>query len=75
MAKDRTRHARRREPKRVDTALITRVNQDIITRVSQDISGVVISMSQDLCSSLVDINDAIMDFMESYRRLTDENHL
>ena len=61
MAKDRTRHARRREPKRVDTALVT--------RVSQDISGIIISMSQDLCSSLIDINDAMMDFMESYRRL------
>lgn len=68
MAKDRTRHARRREPKRTDAALITRVSQDWI-------SGVVISMCQDLCSSAVDINDAIMDFMESYRRLTDENHL
>lgn len=68
MAKDRTRHARRREPKRTDTALITRVSQDWI-------SGVVISMFQDLCSSAVDINDAIMDFMEPYRRLTDENHL
>jgi len=68
MAKDRTRHARRREPKRTDTALITRVSQDWI-------SGVVISMFQDLCSSPVDINDAIMDFMEPYRRLTDENHL
>lgn len=67
MAKDRTRHARRREPKRVDTALVT--------RVTQDISGIIISMSQDVCSSLVDINDAIMDFMESYRRLNDENHL
>ena len=67
MAKDRTRHARRRETKRTDTALIT--------QVSQDISGIVISMSQDLCSSVVDINDAIMDFMESYRRLTNENHL
>lgn len=68
MAKDRTRHARRREPKRVDTALIT--------RVSQDISGIIISMSQDVCTSLVDINDAIMDFMESYRRLkNDKNYL
>lgn len=68
MAKDRTRHARRRETKRTDTALIT--------RVSQDISGIVVSISpQDLCSSVVDINDAIMDFMESYRRLTNENHL
>lgn len=67
MTKDRTRHARRREPKRTDTALIT--------RVSQDISGMIITMSQDLCSSLVDINEAITDFMESYRRLTDENHL
>lgn len=66
MAKDRTRHARRRETKRVDTAPVT--------RVSQDISGIVISMSQDLCSSLFDINDAILDFMESYRRLTDENY-
>lgn len=67
MAKDRTRHARRRETKRTDTALITPVNQDI--------SGIVITMS-DVCSSLhIDINDAIMDFMESYRRLTNENHL
>lgn len=66
MAKDRTRHARRRETKRIDTALVT--------RITQDISGIVISMSQDLCSSLVDINDAMLDFMESYRRLTDESH-
>lgn len=75
MAKDRTRHARRREPKRTDAALIIDIANAINTRVSQDISGVVISMSQDLCSSLVDINEAITDFMESYRRLTDENHL
>lgn len=67
MAKDRTRHARRREPKRADTALVT--------RVSQDISGIIISMSQDVSFSLIDINDAIANFMESYRRLTDENHL
>lgn len=51
------------------------VERMIATVEHQDISGVVISMSQDLCSSLVDINDAIMDFMESYRRLTDEKHL
>lgn len=54
MAKDRTRHERRREPERVDVSFFDRAAHDI-------------------GRAFADAADAMSDFAERYRRLTDDS--
>lgn len=69
MAKDRTRHARRREPERVDVPLY-----DMVT---QDMARALVGFAEWTALALADFADAVLsavvDFAEMCGRLTDEH--
>ena len=69
MAKDRTRHARRREPERVDTSLYD--------MVAQGMGRALVGLADGVARGLADFTDAVfstvLDCAEMCGRLTDDS--
>lgn len=69
MAKDRTRHARRREPERPGVSLYGMVAQGM----AQALVGFAEGTAQALAGFADAVSDAVVDFAEMCGRLTDEH--
>lgn len=69
MAKDRTRHARRREPERPGVSLYGMVAQDM----AQALVGFADGTAQALVDFTEAVSSAVVDFAEMCRRLTDDS--
>lgn len=69
MAKDRTRHARRREPERVGTSLYD--------MVAQGMGRALVGLAEGVARGLADFSDAVfgtvLDCAEMCGRLTDDS--
>lgn len=70
MAKDRTRHARRRKPERVDVSLYDMVAQDI----GRALVGFAEGTWQALFGFADAVSSAVSDCAEMCRRLTDDTN-
>ena len=68
MAKDRTRHARRREPERVDVSLFDMAAQDM----GRALVGFAEGTWQALFGFADAVSSAVSDFEEMYRWWTDD---
>lgn len=69
MAKDRTRHARRREPERVDVSLYDMVTRDIARALTGFAEGTALALAYFADA----VSCALLDSAEMCRRLTDEH--
>ena len=67
MAKDRTRHARRRVPKHHHALSIDNGSLETVTALD----GIINGTAQALVDFTDTISGAVSDFAEKYRRLTD----
>lgn len=69
MAKDRTRHARRREPERAYVSLYDMVAQDM----GRALVGFAEGTARELADFTDAVSDVVSDFAETCVRLTDEH--
>lgn len=69
MAKDRTRHARRREPERAGVSLYDMVTQDM----ARALVGFAEGTEQSLADFVDAVLSAVVDFAEMCGRLTDDS--